>query len=160
MFDKVIATAGAAAGVVNVTTITATTTNGSYSTAVPVPAVATDTTTIVVGNLTLTKGQALDAGCAGSTTSTSYSTSALLSAKPGQCVLYQLTVSNLGAADATSVVVSDSTPTYTLLSTAAATSVGTVTGPAVGAAGTVSATIATLVPGQTALITFGVKINQ
>lgn len=160
VFDKVIAAAGAAAGVVNVTTLTATTTNGSYTTSVPVPAVATDTTTIVAGNLTLTKGQALDANCTGSTTGTSYSTSALLSAKPGQCVLYQLTVTNLGAAPATSVVVSDATPTYTVLNTAAATSVGSVTGPAVGTAGTVSATVGTLAAGQTATITFGVKINQ
>lgn len=160
VFDKVIAAAGAAAGVVNVTTITATTTNGTYSTTVPVPAVATDTTTIVAGNLTLSKGQALDAACAGSTGATVYSTSAILSAKPGQCVLYQLTVTNLGAAPATSVVVSDATPTYTVLSTAAVTTVGTVSGPAVGAAGTVSATVGTLAAGQTALVTFGVKINQ
>lgn len=159
VFDKVIAAAGAAAGVVNVTTITATTTNGSYTAAVPAPAVATDTTTIVAGNLTLSKGQALDASCTGPTGATVYSTSTPLSAKPGQCILYQVTVSNAGAASATAVVVSDATPTYTTLSTAAATTVGTVTGPAVGAAGTVSATVGTLAAGQTALVTFGVKIN-
>ncbi|WP_332775542.1 beta strand repeat-containing protein [Polaromonas sp.] len=161
VFDKVISPSGAVPGAVNATTITITTTNGSYVSAAPAPAVATDSTTVIAGNLNLIKAQALDTACAGPTGGTTYST-ANLSAKPGECVLYQVTITNVGSADATSVVVSDSTPSYTTLSSAPATTVGTIGAgaPAVGATGTVTANIGTLTPGQLAVLTFGVKINQ
>ena len=161
VFDKVIAPSGALPGNVNQTTITVTTTNGSYTTTAPAPAVATDTTTVIAGNVTLTKAQALDAACAGPTGSTVYGT-ATLSAKPGQCVLYQVTATNVGSANATSVVVSDATPTYTTLSTAPSTTAGTIAAgaPAVGGTGTISANVGTLTPSQSAVLTFGVKVNQ
>lgn len=160
VFDKVIAPSGAVPGAVNATTVTVTTSNGSYVTAVPAPAVATDSTTVIAGNLNLAKAQALDTACAGPTGGTTYGP-ANLSAKPGQCVLYQVTVTNVGAANATSVVVSDATPSYTTLSSVPATTVGTIAAgaPAVGNAGTISANIGTLTPGQAAVLTFGVKIN-
>ncbi|OYZ02019.1 MAG: hypothetical protein B7Y42_02960 [Polaromonas sp. 28-63-22] len=160
VFDNVIAPSGAVAGAVNATTITLTTTNGSYTTTVPAPAVATDSTTVIAGNLTLNKAQALDTTCAGATGATVY-TPGNLSAKPGECVLYQITVTNVGSANATAVVVSDATPTYTTLSSAPATTVGTIAAgaPAVGGAGTVSANVGTLTPGQAAVLTFGVRIT-
>ena len=160
VFAKVIAPSGAAAGAVNATTITLTTTNGSYITTVPAPAVATDSTTVIAGNLTLNKAQALDTACAGATGATVY-TPGNLSAKPGQCVLYQITVTNVGSANATAVVVSDATPTYTTLSSVPATTVGTIAAgaPAVGGTGTVSANVGTLTPGQAAVLTFGVRIT-
>lgn len=160
VFDKVIAPSGAVAGAVNATTITLTTTNGSYTTIVPAPAVATDSTTVIAGNLTLNKAQAVDAACAGATGATVY-TPANLSARPGQCVLYQINVTNVGSANATAVVVSDATPAYTTLSSAPATTVGTIAAgaPAVGGVGTVSANVGTLTPGQAAVLTFGVRIT-
>lgn len=158
IFNKVTAPSGAALGSANVTTITATTTNGSYVSAAPAVATATDNTTAIAGSLTLAKAQALDAACAGANGGTVYVASSL-SARPGQCVLYQITVTNVGSASATSVVVSDATPSYTTLSNAAATTVGTVTGPAVGATGTISATVGTLAPGQSAAVTYGVQIT-
>jgi trimeric autotransporter adhesin len=160
VFVKVIAPSGALAGAVNATTITATTTNGSYSTTAPSPAVAIDSTTVIAANLNLNKAQALDAGCTGPTGGTSYS-AAGVSAKPGQCVLYQITVINAGAGNATAVVVSDATPSFTTLSTAPATTVGSIAGgaPAVGGTGTINANVGTLTPGQSAILTFGVRIN-
>jgi uncharacterized repeat protein (TIGR01451 family) len=165
LFDKVIAPSGAVAGTVSATTITINTANGSYGTTVPAATVATDSTTVIAGNLTLVKEQTLDAGCTGATGTW---TQANLSAKPGECVMYRITVTNVGAADATGVVVSDATPAYTTINTAAATaSPGQVTGPAVGASGTVTAYIGTgattsaggtLAAGASATITFGVKI--
>ncbi|MEO8012970.1 MAG: hypothetical protein ABI642_02380 [Polaromonas sp.] len=157
IFDKVIAPSGAVPGAVNATTITVTTTNGTYSTTVPAPTVATDSTTVIAGNLTLTKAQSLDVNCTG--TAGVY-TAANLNAKPGECVLYQITVTNVGSANATTVVVSDVTPTYTKLKNLAATTVGTVTGPAVGAAGAISAAVGTLTPSQSAVVTFGVQIDN
>jgi hypothetical protein len=41
----------------------------------------------------------------------------------------------------------------------ASTTVGTITNPANGGAGTIVATVGTLAPGQSAVITFGVQIN-
>jgi uncharacterized repeat protein (TIGR01451 family) len=160
LFDRVIAPSGAVAGAVNATTITLTTTNGSYTTTVPAAAVATDSTTVIAGNLTLNKAQALDTACTGATGATVY-TPGNLSAKPGECVLYQITVTNVGSANATAVVVSDATPTYTTLSSAPATTVGTIAAgaPAVGGAGTVSANVGILTPGQAAVLTFGVRIT-
>jgi trimeric autotransporter adhesin len=160
IFVKVIAPSGAVVGAVDIATITVTTTNGSYVTAAPAPAVATDSTTVIAGNLTLSKAQALDAACTGPTGGTTYAPTGV-SAKPGQCVLYQITVSNVGSSNATSVVVSDATPTYTTLSSAAATTVGSIGAgsPVVGGTGTVTANVGTLTPGQSAIVTFGVKIN-
>ena len=158
VFNKVIAPSGATPGAVDATTITVTTSNGSYVTTVPAVATAIDSTTVIAGNLTLAKAQSLDTACAGPNGGTTYA-AATLSARPNQCVLYQITVTNVGSANATSVVVSDATPSYTTLSSAPATTVGTVTGPAVSAAGTVTATIGTLTPGQSAVVTFGVRIN-
>jgi uncharacterized repeat protein (TIGR01451 family) len=160
VFVKVIAPSGALAGAVNATTITATTTNGSYGTTVPPPAVAADSTTVIAANLTLSKAQALDAGCAGPTGGTSYG-AAGVSAKPGQCVLYQITVTNAGVANATAVVVSDATPSFTTLSSAAATTVGSIAAgaPTVGGTGTITANVGTLTPGQSGVVTFGVRIN-
>lgn len=167
LFDKVIAPSGAVAGTVNATTITINTVNGSYTTTAPAATVATDSTTVIAGNLTLVKEQTLDAGCTGAIGTW---TQGNLSAKPGECVMYRITVTNVGAADATGVVVSDATPAYTTISTAAATAApGQVTGPAVGASGTVTAYIGTgattstggtLAAGQSATVTFGVKIAQ
>lgn len=166
LFNKVIAPSGAVAGTVNVTTITVTTANGSHTTTVPAATVATDSTTVIAGNLTLIKEQALDVSCNGSGNAW---TQGNLNAKPGECVMYRIRVTNVGAADATNVVVSDATPAYTTISTAAATAApGQITGPAVGAGGTITAYIGTgattsaggtLAAGQSATLTFGVRIT-
>ncbi|MDB5890008.1 MAG: hypothetical protein JWP47_839 [Polaromonas sp.] len=156
VFNRVIAPSGAIPGAVNVTTITVTTSGG---TAPPPVATITDTTTVIAGNLTLSKAQSLSTACAGPTGGTVY-TLGNLSAKPNECVLYQLTVTNVGSGDATNVVVSDATPSFTTLSTAPAVTVGTITAPpAVGSAGTITATVGTLTPGQSAVVTFGVRIT-
>jgi trimeric autotransporter adhesin len=158
VFDKVTAPSGAVAGAVDATTITVTTSNGTYISTVPALASVIDSTTVVAGNLSLTKSQALDVLCAGPLPGTVYS-AAILTAKPGQCVLYQITATNLGSANATSVVVSDSTPAFTTVSAIAATTLGTVTGPALVGTGSITATVGTLTPGQSASLTFGVKIT-
>jgi len=162
VFDKVTSPSGVAAGTVDTTTITVTTVNGTYSTTVPANAIATDSTTVIAGNVSIVKAQGLDAACAG-TPPGGYGTSTVTTgAIPGACIDYQITVQNVGSANATGVVVSDATPAFTLLSTAPAVTVGSITAPtpAIGAAGTVTATVGTLTPGQSAVLTFGVKIQQ
>ena len=161
IFDKVTAPSGALVGVVDATTLTVTTANGTYTSGAPGNAVATDSTTVIAGNVSLVKTQGLDAACSGTPSGGYVLTTITTGAIPGACIDYQITVQNLGSANATAVTVSDATPAFTILSTAPAVTLGAITAPipAVGSAGTVTATVGTLTPGQSAVLTFGVKIQ-
>ena len=158
---RVFAPAGAPLGEVDLTTVTATTTNVGYASAAPVVVNATDQTTVLNGQIQIEKSQALDANCDG-TPETAYTTADITAgAIPGACLRYQIVVTNVGTAAVTNLVVSDATPANTTYSAsvAASTTVGSVTTPAGGSAGTISATIGTLSPGQSATIVFGIRIN-
>lgn len=162
VFHKVIAPSGAVPGSVNASTITVTTTNvasSGYTTTVPVPTVATDSTTVIAGNLTLEKTQALQVSCTGAVGGY---TNGNLSAKPGDCVHYVVTVTNVGSASATNVLVSDATPTYTKLHTAIATTKGSIAAgsPAIGGTGSFSADVGTLVAAESATLSFSVVIDN
>ena len=159
---KVTASSGVGIGVVNTTRLTATTAGLINGVAAPSVVFATDATTVISGNLVLVKAQALDAACDG-TADTAYSTVTITTgAIPGACIRYQITATNNGNANVTGLVVSDSTPASTTYSStiAAATTLGTVIAPANGAAGTISATVGTLTPSASAVLTFGVRIDQ
>ena len=160
IFDKVIAPSGVAAGVVNSTTVTVTTTNGINTGAVPASTSATDSSTVVAGNVTLVKNQRLNSACSATNTGPYSGTTLTTGAVPGACIDYQITVQNLGTADATGVTVSDSTPAFTVLAVAPATTVGVIATPtpAVGSAGSITANIGTLAPGASAVVTFAVKL--
>jgi trimeric autotransporter adhesin len=141
--------------------LTATTTNGTYVSVVPPVATATDTSTVIAGQVGLLKEHALDAACDG-TADTAFGTANItVGAIPGACIRYRITATNLGVANVTTVVVSDATPPNTTYTSTvpAATTVGTITAPANGATGTFTATVGTLTPGQTAVVTFGARIN-
>jgi trimeric autotransporter adhesin len=165
IFVKILAPSNAAVGDVNTTTLTATTTGAINGAAAPAATSATDVTTVIAGQVRLTKEQALDANCDGIADTAFSSANITTGAIPGACIRYRIVAENDGTANVTSLVVSDSTPSQTTYhagptaATAASTTVGTITAPANGATGTVQATIATLTPGQTAVITFGVRIN-
>jgi trimeric autotransporter adhesin len=169
---KVFAPAGAGIGDSDATTLTATTTGVISGAAAPAAASATATSSVISGQVTLTKLQALDAACDG-TADTSYAlTTITTGAVPGACILYQVTAKNVGTAGVSGLVVSDSTPENTVYNagtdcpttggaSVAATTVGTVTSePAQCSAGTVSVDVGTLSPGQSAVLTFGVQINR
>lgn len=163
LFVKVLAAGSAAAGDINTSSLTATTANVAYTTTIPAAVVAADTTTVIVGQVILVKTQALDALCDG-TADTAFSNAAIVAGSvPGACVMYEVTATNVGTAPVTSVVVSDATPantTYIAVGpSVAATTVGTITAPASGAAGTISATVGTLAPTAGAVISFEVQIN-
>ncbi len=164
IFVKVLAPGSAAVGDVNTTTINVTVNGTINGTAAPTVTSVTDVTTVINGQVRLSKEQALDANCDG-VPDTAYSSANIsVGAVPGACIRYRIVAENDGTANITSLVVSDATPTRTTYHTAggtagAATSVGTIAAPANGTSGTVTATIPTLTPGQTAVITFGVRIN-
>src|SRR5258708_585272 len=152
MFVKVTAPSGAAVGAIDTTTPRA-----GYNATF---ANAQDQTTVIAGELRLVKQQTLDAGCTG-VAGTFSQANITAGAVPGACVIYQITATNAGTSNITSVVVSDATPAFTVYrnSPAASTTVGTITAPANGTAGTISATVGTLTPGQQAVIIFAVKIQ-
>ena len=160
---KVAAPPGAPLGAMDAMTLTATTANGTYTTTIPPAVSATDNSTVISGDLQLTKEQALDANLDG-TPDTAYSQAEISTgAFPGKSIRYRITVRNNGTAAATSVKIFDTTPAYTLYTTTgpAATTVGTVsTAPANNTAGTLEFDIGTLNPGQSAVVTFGVLIQQ
>ncbi|HEY6249404.1 MAG TPA: hypothetical protein VI685_05555 [Candidatus Angelobacter sp.] len=152
MFVKVIAPSGAAVGAIDSTTARAGY-NATFAT-------AQDQTTVIAGELRLVKAQSLDATCSG-VAGAFVQTNITAGAVPGACVIYQITATNAGTSNITSVVVSDATPAFTVYrnNPPASTTVGTITAPANGTAGTISATVGTLTPGQSAVIIFAVKIQ-
>jgi len=161
VFVHVFSPAGAALGSVNVTTLSATTTNVGYATAAPPVANASDNTTVINGQLQLVKQQVLDTTCDGVADGPYTLANLTVGAVPGACLRYQITVTNVGTATVNNVVVNDATPAGTTYSAtvAASTTVGTIVAPANGAAGTITATIGTLGPGQSAVVEFGIRIN-
>jgi trimeric autotransporter adhesin len=164
VFVKIIAPASAALGEVNTSTITVTTNGVINTVAAPAAVSATDTTTVIAGQVRLVKEQALDAACDG-TPDTAFSQSPIAAgAIPGACIRYRITGTNDGTANVTGLIISDSTPAATVYNTGAgtapaATSVGSVTAPTNGTTGTVQATVGTLTPLQSVVVTFGVRIN-
>lgn len=160
VFVKVFAPAGSPAGSANTTTLNVSLTGTIAGIAAPAAVFVTDNSSVIAGNLRLTKTQAIDAACDG-TADGAYSNANITSALPGGCIRYQITATNLGTTNVLNVVISDATPPNTTYTTTvpAATTVGTVTAPANAAAGTVQATVGTLTPGQSSVLSFGIRIN-
>lgn len=164
---KVTAPPGAPVNASDTATLTATTTNGTATTAAPAPAVATDTSSVVSSDIQIIKEQALDAAPLDGNPDTAYGLADITSgAFPGKAIRYRITVKNNGSAPATAISVYDTTPaftTYTTQNPAAVTggsSASVVTVPANGAAGPLEFRVGTLNPGEQAVATFGVKIDQ
>jgi trimeric autotransporter adhesin len=161
VFVKVFAPVGAVAGTTDSTTLSATT-SGGVGTLPPVVSVA-DVTTVISGDIILLKEQALDSNLDGAADGAFSTANITTGALPGKGIRYRITVTNNGSAPATSVVMSDSIPSFTTYDATVpmATTVGTVANvPANGGRGTFQVNIGTLNPGQSAVITFGVRIDQ
>jgi len=157
---------GVPVGTVDLATLTATTANVGLSSTAPAVVSVTDGTTVNNGDLILLKEQALDADLDGQPDGGvgAYSTADITTgALPGRSIRYRITVTNSGTAPATQVRVFDTTPaftTYTNVNPAAANPGSVTTVPANGAAGALEFIIGTLNPGQSAVVTFGVIIQQ
>jgi len=173
---KVFADNTVSAPGVNTTTITASTANNGHTTTAPTDATATDQSTIVEGNVQVTKKQALDANEDGAADGAGF-VATPLTAPPGTIILYQIKVKNSGTTTATNVVVTDTIPTHTTYlkatlgmvdyEAAAAATVGTpvptiTTEPANGAADPAQlvVTIPALASLEEVTITFAVRINE
>ena len=156
---KVQAPTNALAGQADTSTVTITPTG---STAVSI----NDTTTVNIGQVRLTKQQALDTNCDGTPDAGAgvYSLNTI-SAKPGTCITYQITASNDGNAPVSAVVINDTVPTYTTLATSPATAPAPALIPAAKGAVTVSngalaSTPFALAPTESVNLNFTVKIDN
>jgi uncharacterized repeat protein (TIGR01451 family) len=156
---KITSTAGVEEGDNNTTTVTITISGAVNSVPAPAAATATDITTVINSNVALVKRQAKDADNNG-VADAAYGT-AQISAKPGEGVMYQITVQNLGTTSITSVEINDAIPPYTTYnqtSAAITTSKGTATFN--NTTKTLTVTVGALAPGESAVITFGVTIDN
>lgn len=128
-----------------------------------------DTVTVVSGDLSVTKEQAVDTGCSDDGTGLTFSTTQQ-SVDPGQCIRYRIVAENTGTGDAALVTITDQTPSFTTFTNctnncAAAGTDGdggsvTPTVPADGASGAVSASYGTLQPGEQAELQFTVRVDN
>ncbi len=166
IYTQVAANSGDAIGNQDKTTITITYTGGTAS--------ADDITTVTGAGaaVTVTKQQALDASC--NKSSLTFVTTPV-QAKPGQCVVYQITATNGTGQAITNVLVSDTLSTYTTYCDGTGTTCGasepkgdwttlpgamTSPGPGTLTSGTLASTaLPTMNSGDTAVFTFAVQIK-
>ena len=126
----------------------------------------TDTVTIVSGDLTLVKMQAVDPACNGTIGAFSAQD---VQAAPGQCIRYKITADNTGTENADSVKIQDTVPGFTTLTecggdcsivvTPAGTS-SVVSRPNEGFGGALETSHGQLIPGAPATLEFTVKIDE
>ena len=158
---KVTAPASASPGVSDTTTLTVTVSGTISSIPAPAAAIATDASSVVGSQVTLTTMQSLDANCDGVADNATYTVNAITSgALPGGCIRYTVTALNAGANTVTGLVITNATPPLTTYHAVvpAAVTIGTVLPPAAGTSGTITATVGSLAPGQSAVLSFGVRI--
>lgn len=162
---KVFAPAGAAAATTDVVSLSVSSTCGGT------PDIksntATDTTTVVTGQVRLLKTQALNADCTAGTTPVAADFKAdMLTAKPGQCIIYKVVATNEGLGDVTGLRLLDSLPAYTeaflvpSLATNPVCSAGTASYAASQFSCVGVAPDITLKPAESVTITFSVKVSQ
>lgn len=161
VFVQVFSPAGAPLGTLNTTTITATTVNVGYTDAAPAAAIAQDATTVINGQVTIVKTQAIDAACDGTADGAFTTLDLTTGAVPNACIVYEITVTNTGTTPVSGLVVNDATPAWTVSSNAASASTtqGSITVPADGDTGAVTANVGALAPGASATIRFSVRIE-
>ena len=126
----------------------------------------TDTVTVVSGDLTLVKMQAVDPACNG-TLAAAFSAQDV-QAEPGQCIRYKITADNTGTQDADVVTIKDTIPGFTSLFSCggscdvAMTPAGSTVTPGLsdGYTGALESSHGTLLPGAPATLEFTVKIDE
>ena len=170
LIARVESPAGANAGDSNDTTVTVALVGDGD----PANDSLTNITTVISGDVSVVKSQGLDVNCDGDLLDAgdvAFTTGQINSsaAGPGACILYEITATNTGSTTVTTVVVTDTTPSFTtygcdtvspqVANNCAASGTGVVTTPALGAAGVITDPVGDLASGASSVLTFGVKID-
>jgi len=134
---------------------------GALTDADPADNAVTDRITVVSGDITLVKTQAIDPGCTGTP---GVFTEDRQDVDPNQCIRYRITASNTGTDQASSVVIQDIVPAYTTLESCGTACPATVTPAATSAVNTAAApnirsTHGVLDPGGVATLEFTVRVD-
>ena len=108
---RVFAPGGATPGLNDTVVVTATFAGAPGSTC-NAPS-ANDVSTVVTGQIRVVKTQAVDANCDGVADGAFAAT--LITAAPGQCVIYKVIATNEGTAPITNLSINDAVPPYTTL---------------------------------------------
>jgi uncharacterized repeat protein (TIGR01451 family) len=145
LIARVEAPAGSSAGDTNDTTVTVAMALDSD----PGNDTLSDISTVISGDVTIVKAQGLDVDCdggLGQAGDIAFTTGQINSsaAAPGACILYQVTATNTGSTTVTSVLITDTTPSFTTYGCDTVI----ITDP-----------VGDLAPGASSVLTFGVKIN-
>ena len=125
---------------------------------------AVNVTAPVGAELKVSKTQALDADCNG-VADTAFSADPITTgAVPGACIRYEITATNQGSNAVGAVAINDNIPANTTyhvysLTTGAFSTQGLVIAPLPGLTGLVQASVGILTPGNSAKLSFGVRIN-
>jgi uncharacterized repeat protein (TIGR01451 family) len=112
--------------------------------------------------VTLVKKQSLDANCDGQSDNNVFTTEPITSgAIPGACIRYQITATNTGVANVTSVVINDDIPANTTyhVSNPVAATLGSILTVLTGPVTALTTGVPILLPNQSASMSFGVRIN-
>jgi uncharacterized repeat protein (TIGR01451 family) len=112
--------------------------------------------------LNLVKTQALDANCDGTADGPYSSAPITAGALPGACIRYQITATNTGTTNLTSVTINDDIPantTYYAGDNPVSSTLGSILTVLTGPVTTMTAGVPTLTPNQSATMQFGVRIN-
>jgi uncharacterized repeat protein (TIGR01451 family) len=120
-----------------------------------------DITTVNSSKMVIIKEQAIDADCDGGADGV-FATTAF-QVQPGACVVYRLTATNTGATTVKNARIDDAAPTFTQFFGTPIASAGNIIGGVVGAdnisAGSVNGENISIAPGDTLVLTFGVKLD-
>ena len=154
---KVEAAANTPIGQQETTTVTLTPTGAIDGEVAPVAIAKTDATTVTDGQIRLEKTQALDTLCDGADGAF---TNGVISAKPGDCVVYRIVATNEGNAAVTNVVINDTAPAFTQLEAARPASNDSTTGTVSTSGSTATNTVGAMAPAAKANLLFTVKIDQ
>ena len=153
--NRVFTPLGVSAGETNTVELTAT---GVFA-AATVSQTVSDFVTVISGDVSALKEQQVVDCLTPTLDPGSWTTDALAAQEPGTCIAYRVTAWNIGSRDATGLTISDTVPAYTTLLS------GSVIASGVAAIGSsvapdITATAATMKPGEKAVLTFVVQINE
>ena len=158
---KVFSPSGANEGNVNNTTITISGVLGETNTS---NNSANNVSTVIEGDVTLSKKQGLDNNCDGLVDG-SMTTAQISNVMPGSCVVYEIVATNTGSAPITSLEINDTTPSFTKYfdctgACSATSTVGVVSTPSNLSSGVVTVDVGNLNPSNTVILEFVVKIDE